>query len=60
MFPDNLPPNSSDLPPVPLETRVGKQEERKLRARKEGAALGKLEFEEEMEPAVTELGIGRD
>ncbi len=30
------------------------------RARKEGAVLGKLEFEEEMEPAVTELGIGRD
>ena len=30
------------------------------RARKEGAVLGKLEFEEELEPAVTELGIGRD
>ena len=30
------------------------------RARKEAAVLGKLEFEEEMEAAVTELGIGRD
>ena len=30
------------------------------RARKEGSVLGKLEFEEEMEPAVTELGLARD
>ncbi|MEP7364532.1 MAG: hypothetical protein ABI972_14850 [Acidobacteriota bacterium] len=30
------------------------------RARKESAVLGKLEFEEELEPEVTQLGIGRD
>jgi hypothetical protein len=30
------------------------------RWRKEGAVLGKLEFEEEMEPAVVVLGIGKD